>query len=82
MFKKILLLNDILSKQRDFPRGSVVKNLLADAEDTGLMPGSGSFPGEGNGNQLLVFLPGNPMDRGVWQATVCGVPKSQTQLSD
>ena len=50
--KKILLFNDILSKQRDFPHGSVVKNLLADAEDTGLMPESGRFPGEGNGNPL------------------------------
>ena len=23
-----------------------------------------------------------PMDRGAWRATVCGVAKSQTQLSD
>ena len=25
---------------------------------------------------------GNPMDRGAWQAEVCGVAKSQTQQSD
>ena len=32
--------------------------------------------------QLIpVFLPGNPMDRGAWWATVRGVEKSQTQLS-
>ena len=26
--------------------------------------------------------PENPMDRGAWQATVHGVPKSQTRLND
>ena len=30
----------------------------------------------------LVFLPGKSMDRGAWRATVHGVAKSQTQLSD
>ena len=55
MFKKILLFHVILSKQRDFPRGSVVKNPPADAENAGLMPGSGRFPGEGNGNPLQYF---------------------------
>ena len=29
-----------------------------------------------------VFLPGNPMDRGAWKATVHGVAKSRTRLSD
>ena len=33
-----------------FPSGSVVKNLPANAGDMGLIPGSGRFPGEGNGN--------------------------------
>ena len=40
-----------------FPVGSMVKNLFANAGDTGLILGSGRYPGEGNGN-LLVFLPG------------------------
>ena len=40
-----------------FPVGSMVKNLSANAGDTGLIPGSGRYPGEGNGNPL-VFLPG------------------------
>ena len=48
----------------------------------GSIPGSGSFPGEGNGNPLLYSFLGNPMDRGAWRATVYGVTKSQTQLSD
>ena len=55
MFKKKLLFHVILSKQRDFPHGSVVKNTPANAEDTGLMPGSGRFPGEGNDNPLQYF---------------------------
>ena len=34
----------------DFPGGSVVKNLLANAGDAGLILGSGRSPGEENGN--------------------------------
>ena len=41
----------------EFPGGSVVKNLPANARDTGSIPGSGRSLGEGNGN-TLVFLPG------------------------
>ena len=51
-------------------------------EDTGSIPGSERSPGEGNGNPLQYFRLGNPMDRGAWQATVCGVAKSQTRLSE
>ena len=35
-----------------FLGGSVVKNLPANAGDAGLIPGSGRFPGEGNGNSV------------------------------
>ena len=48
---------------RDFPGGSVVKNLPANARDPGLIPGSGRSPGEGNGNPLQYSCLGNPMDR-------------------
>ena len=41
-----------------FSAGSVVKNLPANAGDTGLIPGSGRSPGEGNGNPLQYPLPG------------------------
>ena len=41
-----------------------------------------SSQGEGNGNPLQDSCLGNPMDRGEWWATVHGVSKSQTQLSD
>ena len=48
----------------------------------GLDPWSGKSPGEGNGNPLQYSCLENPMDRGAWQATVHGVTKSQTGLSD
>ena len=34
---------------KNFPRGSVVENLPANAGDASLIPGLGKFPGEGNG---------------------------------
>ena len=39
-------------------------------------------PGEGNGNPLQYSCLENPMDGGAWRATVHGVKKSRTQLSD
>ena len=58
----------------------VVKNPAANAGDAGSIPGLGRSPGGGHGNPLLYTCLENPMDRGVWQATVHRVPKSQTQL--
>ena len=40
------------------------------AGDMGLIPGSGRFPGAGNGNPLQYSCLGNSMDRGTWWATV------------
>ena len=45
-------------------------------------PGSGRSPGGGNGNPLQNSCLENPMNREAWQATVQGVTKSQTCLSD
>ena len=36
----------------------MVKNLPANAGDADSIPGLGRYPGEGNGNSLPVFLPG------------------------
>ena len=47
-----------------FPGGSVVKNMPVKAEDAGSIPGSGRYPGEGNGNPLQYSCLGNPTDRG------------------
>ena len=66
----------------DFPGGSVVKNLPANAGDEGSIPGSGRSPGEGNGNPLQYSCLGNPRDRRAWRATVHAVIKSQTWLTD
>ena len=51
-----------------------------DLRDTGSVPGSGTYPGEGNGNPLQYSCLENPMDRGAWWATVHGVTKSWTWL--
>ena len=62
----------------------VVKNLPAnegDLRDAGLIPGLGRCPGGGIGNLLQYSCLENPMDRGAWWATVCGITKSGTQLS-
>ena len=47
-----------------------------------MIPGLGGSPGEGNGYPLQYSCLENYMDRGTWQATVHGVTKSGTQLSD
>ena len=57
------------------PGGSVIKNPPTNTRDTGLIPGSGRSSAEGKANPLQYSCPGNPMDRGAWQATVHGVAK-------
>ena len=64
-----------------FPAGSVVKNLLANVRDKGLIPGSGRSPGEVNGNSLQYSCLGNPMDREACWATVHGVAKELDMTS-
>ena len=54
----------------------------SNAGDLGLIPGSGRSPGEGNDNPLQYSCLKNPMDGGTRWATVHGVAKSQTRLSD
>ena len=65
-----------------FPGGSEVKASACNAGDPGSIPGLGRSPGEGNGNPLQYSCLENPMDRESWWATVHGVAKSQTRLSD
>ena len=55
---------------------------MYNAGDLGSIPGSGKSPGEGNGNPLQNYCLENPIDKGVWEATVHGLAKSQTRLSD
>ena len=65
-----------------FPGGSDNKASVYNVGDTGSIPGLGRSPGEGNGNPLQDYCLENPMDRGAWKATVHGVAKSWTRLSD
>ena len=69
-------------KDKNFPGGSEVKASASNAGDLGLIPGSGRSSGEGNGNPLQYSCLENPMDGGAWWATVHGVTKSRTRLSD
>ena len=58
-----------------------VKNLPAntgDIRDTASIPGSERSPGEGKGYPLQFSCLENPIGRGAWWATICGVAKSQT----
>ena len=58
----------------------MVKNLPAG--DLGSIPGLGRSPGGGNGNPLQYSCLENFMDREAWWATVFGVARSWTHLSD
>ena len=51
---------------------------LGDARDVGSIPGSGRYPGEGNGNPLKYSCLENSMDTGTWRVIVPGIPKSET----
>ena len=65
-----------------FPDGSDGKASACNTGDLGSIPGLGRSPGEGNGNPLQYSCLENPMDGGAWRATVHGVTKIQTQLSN
>ena len=68
--------------QTGLPGGSDGKASTCSAGDPGSTPGSGRSPERGNGNPLQYSCLGNPMDREAWQATVHGVTKSRTRMSD
>ena len=58
------------------------KESTCHAGDSGLIPGSGRCPGEGNGNPLQYSCLGSPKDRGAWQATVHGVTELNMNLEN
>ena len=60
----------------------MVKKSACSAGDLGLFSGLGRSPGGGHGNPLQYSCLENPMDRGAWRATVHGVTKSWTRLSN
>ena len=79
---RFALLDFTTVRLRGFPGGSDGKESAYNAGDSGSIPGLGRSPGEGNGNPLQYSCLENPTHRGAWQATVHGVTKNQTQLSN
>ena len=65
-----------------FPGGSNGEEFACNAGDLASIPGSGRYPGKGNGNPLQYSCLDNSMDRGAWQTTVSGAAKNQTRLSN
>ena len=70
----------ILYHLEGFPGGSVVQNPSANAGDAGFKLSIGKVPWRRKQLPTPAFLPGEPMDRGAWWATVPRVAKSPTQL--
>ena len=70
-----MILEIVIKPFKGYPVDSGVKNLPANAGDADSIPGSGRFPGEGNGTPLQYSCLENPMDGGTWWATVHGVTK-------
>ena len=69
-------------KAEGFSHDSVGKESACNAGDLGSIPGSGRYPGEGNGNPLQYFLPGKSIP---WIEEPGGHAvhaKSQERLSD
>ena len=66
----------------DFPLGSDGQESACNAEDLGLIPGLGRSLGGRNGNPFQYFCLEKSMDRGACWATVHGVAKTWTRLSD
>ena len=64
------------------PGGSEVQASACNVGDLGSISGLGRSPGERNGNPLQYSCLENPTDGGAWWATVHGVAKSRTRLSD
>ena len=65
-----------------FPGGSDGNESACNVGDLGLIPELGRSLGGENGNPLQYSCCGSPMDRGACRATVHGVAKSQTWLSN
>ena len=65
-----------------FAGGSDGKGTACNAGDLGSNPGLERSLGEGNGNPLQCSCLEDSMDGGAWWATVHGIAKSWTQLSD
>ena len=76
MVSKLQLLRLYKAKSRtEIPHRSVGKESAYNAGDLGSIPELGRSPEEGNNNPLQFSCLENPMDRGIWWATVQGVTR-------
>ena len=73
-----IFINEVNKEDKGFPGGSDGKESACNTGELGSIPGLGRCPGEVQGNPLQYSCLENPMDRGVWQATVDGVTASDT----
>ena len=71
-----------LRTSEGFPVGSVVKNPPANAGDVGSIPGSGRSSGEGNGNTISVFLPGESHGQRSYSPWGCKDSDTMEQLDN
>ena len=69
-------------RAESFLGSSNSKESACNLEDLGLIPGLARSPGGGHGNPFQYSCLENSMDREAWRATVCGVVKSRTRLSN
>ena len=76
------LSRSVISVNVGLPGSSDVKESACEARDSGSIPRLGRFPRVGNGNPLQYSCLEDSMDSGAWRATVHGVTKSRTRLSD
>jgi len=72
VFLLLTIIPIIYSHFAGFPGGSDSKESACNVGDTSLIPGSGRFPGEGNGDlpREMYSCLENSTDRGAWHATV------------
>ena len=82
VFYQLLYLHTVKEVRLGFPGGWDSKASAHNVGDPGSIPESGRSPGEGSGTPLQYSCLENSMDGGAWWATVHGVAKSRTWLSD
>ena len=75
-------LRELVTDREAFPGGSDGNVTAYNEGELGLIPELGRSSGEGNGNPLQYSCLENPTDGRAWLASVHGVAKSQTRLSD
>ena len=79
-FFSLITLQPLMHIEQSLPY-KILSSVFSSFKDCWILEEIG-LDGEGSGNPLQYSCLENPMDRGAWEAAVCGVAKSQTRLSD